>query len=153
MLSGSYVFVEVECCLSRVKFIDLLDDTRIHPESYGLAQELAKDMYTEDAQDEVNDDEDMLEMAIEHVRENPTLLRRLEVVAYAKSKKRENKKDTLNHIRLELIHGFQDWRRPYANPSEDEAFYMLCGETEETLAEEDYSDDSRDNDLTERLNE
>ncbi|GJR37279.1 transcription elongation factor SPT6 [Tanacetum coccineum] len=168
---------------SSSQFIDLLDDTRIHPESYGLAQELAKDMYTEDAQDEVNDDEDMLEMAIEHVRENPTLLRRLELDAYAKSKKRENKKDTLNHIRLELIHGFQDWRRPYANPSEDEAFYMLCGETEETLAEgkivqatvrrvqpqravcflesgltgflskEDYSDDSRDNDLTERLNE
>nr|GEV00404.1 global transcription factor group B1 [Tanacetum cinerariifolium] len=168
---------------SSSQFIDLLDDTRIHPESYGLAQELAKDMYTADAQDEVNDDEDMLEMAIEHVRENPNLLRRLEVKAYASSKKRENKKDTLNHIRLELIHGFQDWRRPYANPSEDEAFYMLCGETEETLAEgkivqatvrrvqpqravcflesgltgilnkDDYSDDSRDNDLTERLNE
>ncbi|PWA93343.1 global transcription factor group B1 [Artemisia annua] len=168
---------------SSSQFIDLLDDTRIHVESYGLAQELAKDMYTADAQDEVNDDEDMLEMAIEHVRENPTLLRRLEVDAYAKSKKRENKKDTLNHIRLELIHGFQDWRRPYAKPSEDEAFYMLCGETEETLAEgkivqatvrrvqpqravcflesgltgllskDDYSDDRRDNDLTERLNE
>ncbi|PWA86407.1 global transcription factor group B1 [Artemisia annua] len=135
------------------QFIDLLDDTRIHPESYGLALKLAKDMYIADAQDE-----DMLEMAIEH-------------------------KDTLNHIRLELIHGFQDWRRPYAQPSDDEAFYMLCGETEETLAEgkivqatvrrvqplravcflvsgltgllsnEDYSDDHRDDDLTERLNE
>nr|GEW20626.1 transcription elongation factor SPT6 homolog [Tanacetum cinerariifolium] len=96
---------------SSSQFIDLLDDTRVHPESYGLAQEFAKDMYTTDAQDEGNNDEDMLEMAIEH-------------------------KDTLNHIRLELIHGFQDWRRPYAKPSVDEAFYMLCGETEETLAEE-----------------
>ncbi|GKE68079.1 transcription elongation factor SPT6, partial [Tanacetum coccineum] len=168
---------------SSSQFIDLLDDTRIHPESYGLAQELAKDMYNVEAQDEVNDDEDMLKMAIEHVREKPTLLRRLNVDAYARSKKRENKKDTLNHIRLELIHGFQDWRRPYAKLSEDEAFYMLCGETEETLAEgkivqatvrrvqpqraicflesgltgfldkQDYNDDSRDNDLTERLNE
>ncbi|GJX76135.1 transcription elongation factor SPT6 [Tanacetum coccineum] len=151
---------------STSQFINLLDDTRIHPESYGLAQELAKDVHTSDAQDEEN-----------------SLLQRLEYDEYAKSKELENKKDTLNHIRLELIHGFQDWRRPYAKPSEDEAVYMLCGETEETLAEgkvvqatvhrvqpqraicflesgltgflnkEDYSDDSRDNDLTERLNE
>lgn len=30
---------------SSSQFIDLLDDTRIHPESYGLAQEMAKDVY------------------------------------------------------------------------------------------------------------
>lgn len=168
---------------SHSQFIDLLDDTRIHPESYGLAQELAKDMYTEDVGEDVNDDEDVLELAIEHVRENPGKLKTLEVDAYAKSKKRENKKDTLNHTRLELIHGFQDWRKPYVEPSHVEAFYMICGETEETLSEgkivqvtvrrvqstkaicvlesgligllskEDYSDDRRENDLTERLNE
>ncbi|XP_071701053.1 transcription elongation factor SPT6 homolog isoform X2 [Rutidosis leptorrhynchoides] len=168
---------------SSSQFIDLLDDTRIHPESYGLAQELAKDMYIEDAGDDVNEDEDMLEMAIEHVRENPNLLKSLEVDNYARSKKHENKKDTLNHIRLELIQGFQDWRKPYSGPNADEEFYMLSGETEETLSEgkivqatvrrvqpqravcvlesgvsgmlfkEDYSDDRRDDDLTERLNE
>ncbi|XP_024967791.1 transcription elongation factor SPT6 homolog isoform X2 [Cynara cardunculus var. scolymus] len=168
---------------SSSQFIDLLDDTRIHPESYGLAQELAKDIYSADNQDDVNDDDDMLEMAIEHVRENPNLLKSLEVNAYAKSKKRENKKDTLHHTRLELIQGFQDWRTKYAEPSLDEEFYMISGETEDTLSEgrivqatvrrvqpqraicnlesgltgmlskEDYSDDRRDNDLTERLNE
>ncbi|KAI7733266.1 hypothetical protein M8C21_007241, partial [Ambrosia artemisiifolia] len=167
---------------SSSQFIDLLDDTRIHPESYGLAQELAKDMYNADVQDDVND-EDMYEMAIEHVRENPDRLRSLQVDEYARSKNRENKKETINRTRLELIQGFQDWRKPYAEPNPEEEFYMLTGESEETLSEgnivqatvrrvqpqravcvldsgltvllnkEDYSDDRRDNDLTEKLDE
>ncbi|KAL6988106.1 Transcription elongation factor spt6 [Sarracenia purpurea var. burkii] len=117
------------------QFIDLLDDTRIHPESYGLAQELAKDVYNEDAQDDINDDEEMLEMAIEHVREKADLLKYFDVDEYAKSKGRENKRETLDMIRLELIQGFQDWRRQYAEPGQDEEFYMISGETEDSLAE------------------
>lgn len=120
---------------SSSQFIDLLDDTRIHPESYGLAQELAKDVYNMDVGDEINDDEDMLEMAIEHVREKPHLLRGVNSYGYAAEKNRENKKETLNGIRLELMQGFQDWRRPYVEPSQDEEFYMISGETEETLSE------------------
>ncbi|XP_076921812.1 transcription elongation factor SPT6 homolog isoform X1 [Bidens hawaiensis] len=163
------------------KYFDFLDDTRIHVESYGLAEELAEDMYTADGQD-VND-EDVHETAIEYVRENPRSLKELKVHAYARSKHFENKEDTLNLIRMELIQGFQDWRKPYVEPSLVEAFYMVTGETEETLSEgkmvqavvrrvqpqravcvldsgltgllnkEDYSDDRRDNDLTEKLNE
>ncbi|KAL3533413.1 hypothetical protein ACH5RR_006934 [Cinchona calisaya] len=168
---------------SSSQFIDLLDDTRIHPESYGLAQELAKDVYTMDVGDEINDDEDMLEMAIEHVREKPHLLRGVNSDGYAAEKKRENKKETLNGIRLELMQGFQDWRRPYVEPSQDEEFYMISGEIEETLSEgrivqatvcrvqpqratcvldsgltgmltkEDYTDDRSLDDLTEKLRE
>ncbi|GJZ82620.1 transcription elongation factor SPT6 [Tanacetum coccineum] len=137
--------------LGKKAFVNALG---IHSESYGLALELAKDMYTTDAQDVVNDDEDMLEMAIEHVRENPSLLRRLELDAYAISKKRDNKKDTLNHIRLELIHGFQAWRRPYAKPRfnpQRAVCFLELGLTG-LLNKEDYSDDSIDNDLSERLN-
>ncbi|KAG7962184.1 hypothetical protein I3843_09G052600 [Carya illinoinensis] len=117
------------------QFIDLLDDTRIHPESYGLAQELAKDVYDEDIRGEANDDDDALEMAIEHVRERPSILRVLDVDAYAKSKNRENKKETFYDIKRELMQGFQDWRKQYEEPSQDEEFYMISGETEETLAE------------------
>lgn len=120
---------------SSSQYIDLLDDTRIHPESYGLAQELAKDVYLEDVQDDINDDEDVLEMAIEHVREKPHLLKSLEVHEYAKSKQYENKLETLNNIRLELIQGFQDWRKQYAEPTQDEEFYMISGETEDTIGE------------------
>ncbi|KAL0359667.1 UNVERIFIED_CONTAM: Transcription elongation factor SPT6 [Sesamum angustifolium] len=120
---------------SSSQFIDLLDDTRIHPESYSLAQDLAKDIYREDGNDDANDDDDVLEMAIEHVREKPHLLRAVDVHEYAEQKNRLNKKETLNDIRLELMEGFQDRRRPYVEPSQDEEFYMISGETEEALSE------------------
>ncbi|KAB2010238.1 hypothetical protein ES319_D10G224600v1 [Gossypium barbadense] len=116
------------------QFIDLLDDTRIHPESYLVAQELAKDVYDEDLKGD-NDDEDALEMAIEHVRDRPGLLKRLRLDNYLKSKDRQNKRETFYDIRRELIQGFQDWHKPYKEPSQDEEFFMISGETEDTLAE------------------
>lgn len=168
---------------SSSQFIDLLDDTRIHPESYGLAQEMAKDVYEEDVRGDTNDDEDA-EMAIEHVRDRPSLLKSLYLPNYLKSKNRENKRETFYDIRRELMHGFQDWRKQYKEPSQDEEFYMISGETEDTLAEgrlvqvsvrrvqggraicaldsgltgmlmkEDYSDDWRDiAELSDRLHE
>ncbi|MBA0598482.1 hypothetical protein Gorai_008242, partial [Gossypium raimondii] len=164
-------------------FIDLLDDTRIHPESYLVAQELAKDVYDEDFKGD-NDEDDALEMAIEHVRDRPSLLKSLRLDNYLESKKRGNKRETFFDIRRELIQGFQDWRKPYKEPSQDEEFYMISGETEDTLAEgrvvqatvrrvqggraicalesgltgmimkEDYADDSRDIvELSDRLHE
>ncbi|KAF8410945.1 hypothetical protein HHK36_003482 [Tetracentron sinense] len=116
--------------------IDLLDDTRIHPESYGLAKDLAKDVYEHDVQEEANDDE-AKEMAIEHVRDKPKLLKSLDINEYAKSYKKDhgNKRETLYDIKMELIHGFQDWRRQYEEPNQDEEFYMISCETEETLSE------------------
>ncbi|XP_057785560.1 LOW QUALITY PROTEIN: transcription elongation factor SPT6 homolog [Salvia miltiorrhiza] len=120
---------------SSSQFIDLLDDTRIHPESYILAQDLAKDIYREDGNDDANDDDDVLEMAIEHVREKPHLLRAVDVHEYAQQKNHLTKKETLNDIRLELMEGFQDRRRPFVEPGQDEEFYMISGETEEALSE------------------
>lgn len=120
---------------SSSQFIDLLDDTRIHPESYILAQDLAKDIYREDGNDDANDDDDVLEMAIEHVREKPHLLKAVDVQEYAEQKNHLNKKETLNDIRLELMEGFQDRRRPFVEPGQDEEFYMISGETEEALSE------------------
>ncbi|KAG8490681.1 hypothetical protein CXB51_013812 [Gossypium anomalum] len=165
------------------QFIDLLDDTRIHPESYLVAQELAKDVYNEDFKGD-NDEDDALEMAIEHVRDRPSLLKSLCFDNYLERKKRGNKKETFYDIRRELIQGFQDWRKPYKEPSQDEEFYMISGETEDTLAEgrivqatvrrvqggqaictlesgltgmimkEDYADDTRDIvELSDRLHE
>lgn len=116
------------------QFIDLLDDTRIHPESYGLAQEMAKDVYEMDNGD-ANDDDDALEMAIEHVRDQPSFLKALNLDKYVEDKNRENKKETFKDIKRELIQGFQDWRKQYKEPTQDEEFYMISGETEETLAE------------------
>ncbi|KAI7754312.1 hypothetical protein M8C21_009054, partial [Ambrosia artemisiifolia] len=120
---------------SSSQFIDLLDDTRIHPESYWLTQEFAKDMYMALADDQDVNDEDVLEMAVEQMRDKSHWLKCLVVDAYAKSKRLESRKDTLNHIRFELIQGFQDWRKPYVGPNQDEEFYMITGETKETLFE------------------
>ncbi|KAH7843835.1 hypothetical protein Vadar_021229 [Vaccinium darrowii] len=124
---------------SSSQYIDLLDDTRIHPESYGLAQELAKDIFLADTEGDDNhdmhDDDDVLEIAIEHVREKSDLLKRFNVVVYANDKGWENKRETLDSIRLELIQGFQDWRRQYVERSPEDEFYMISGETEDTLAE------------------
>lgn len=117
------------------QLIDLLDDTRIHPESYGLAQEFAKDVYLEYVQNDIHDDEDLLEMAIEHIREKPHLLKSLDIQEYVKSKHREDKIEILNDIRLELIQGFQDRRNQYVEPSQDEEFCMISGETDDNLAE------------------
>ncbi|CAI9117820.1 OLC1v1019305C1 [Oldenlandia corymbosa var. corymbosa] len=132
-------FLRVRCsgnATTNDNFIDLLDDTRIHPESYGLAEELAKDVYIMDIGDETNHEErGTLDLAIEHVRCKPHLLRGVNAYEYAVDKHHQGKKETLNDIRLELMHGFQDWRRPYQEPSQDEEFYMISGETEETLSE------------------
>ncbi|OIW03224.1 hypothetical protein TanjilG_13018 [Lupinus angustifolius] len=132
---------------SSSEYIDLLDDTRIHPESYVIAQELAKDVYEEDGTGDANDDDDALDLAIEHVRERPSYLKNLDVVEYATAKEEQKKKqqqtvinllkkiETLHDIKSELIQGFQDRRKQYEEPSQDEEFYMISGETEETLAE------------------
>ena len=119
------------------QIIDLLEDTRIHPESYVLAKNLAKDVYAEDAPHEVNEmDDDEQEMAIEHVRENPCYLNRLVIDEYIKSIPEEfRKKETLEDIRKELLCGFSDWRTLYTEPSPDEEFWMLSGETEDTISE------------------
>uniref|UniRef100_A0A0D9UXY2 Transcription elongation factor spt6 n=1 Tax=Leersia perrieri TaxID=77586 RepID=A0A0D9UXY2_9ORYZ len=118
------------------QIIDLLEDTRIHPESYALAKTLAKDVYTADAPHEANEmDDDEQEMAIEHVRENRDMLVELLLDEYAKSTEQVHKLETLKDIRLELLCGFKDLRTAYAEPSPDEEFWMLSGETEDTISD------------------
>eukprot|EP01018_Ginkgo_biloba_P029203 Gb_29261 [translate_table: standard] len=119
--------------------MDPLDDSRIHPESYELAKKMAEDVYCEDVGQDIDDmDEETREMAVEHVKSNPHLLGVLDIDEYARSvEQRTNakKRETLNDIKMELQHGFQEWRAPYKEPNQDEEFYLLTGENEETLAE------------------
>ncbi|KAJ1271237.1 hypothetical protein BS78_06G113500 [Paspalum vaginatum] len=119
------------------QIIDLLEDTRIHPESYVLAKKLAKDIYAEAAPHEMNEmDDDEQEMAIEYVRENRRYLEDLIIDEYIKSIPEEyRKKETLCDIQNELLCGFSDRRTPYTEPTADEEFWMLSGETEDTISE------------------
>lgn len=99
---------------------------------------MAEAAFKEEAQqnnDEV--DEDMLEMAVEHVMTNPSVLDTMDVEEYARStlvRGQGKRIPTLRLIKSELQHGFRDWRKPWADLSVEEQFYLLCGETEETLS-------------------
>ncbi|XP_050882451.1 transcription elongation factor SPT6 homolog isoform X9 [Lathyrus oleraceus] len=167
-------------------FIDtagnILDRTRIHPESYSLAEELAKAVVTihyADANDtQVN--------AIECIQNEPKLLESFDLNEYAdrmETEKGEYKRVTLFDMKMELVHGFNDPRSPYQEPTQEDEFYMVTGETGVALIEgervqatvrrvlarqafcvlesgisgvlfkEDFSDDIGDIPLTEKLRE
>ncbi|KAJ7545245.1 hypothetical protein O6H91_09G112200 [Diphasiastrum complanatum] len=120
--------------------MDPLDDTRIHPESYELAKKMAEDAYCEEMGQNADEiDEETLEMAVEHVRGRPDILSYIIIEAYANVVEERGggiKLQTLKDIKAELVHGFQDWRCKYKIPNpEEEVFYWLSGETDESLAE------------------
>ncbi|WRX12759.1 Transcription elongation factor Spt6 [Theobroma cacao] len=107
--------------------IDLLDGTRIHPESYELAERLAKAVC-----------DDITEAPIEYVKKEPQLLSSFNINDYSATyeiEEGENRRDTFYHIKKELLHGFLDPREPYKVPSLDEEFNMICGKNGTALAE------------------
>lgn len=159
-----------------------LDDTRIHPESYILAQEIVKYIYKKFVSDDNLGDDVSIEMAIKNLRDDLSAWKAFDVDAYAKDTNCLSKAKTLRAIKLELIQGFQDWRKPYEEPKQDEEFFMIYGanvtvdvgqtvkatvrnvkaelaicELESGLTgmllREDCSDDWRDVDLTGKLHE
>lgn len=75
--------------------------------------------------EEFNDDEDFLEMALEHIRQRNVYVTRNNVDYFDKSRECESKKETLNDIRLELMHGFQERRTRFTEPTEEEELYDL----------------------------
>ncbi|GLT93409.1 hypothetical protein SLE2022_112030 [Rubroshorea leprosula] len=108
--------------------IELLDDTRIHPESYGLAGKLAKAICNDALQEEV----------IKYVKENPELLNEFNVDDYADDYEiveGENMKESLRHIKMELLYGFQDPRAAYKEPTQDEEFKMITSKYGDAFAE------------------
>lgn len=121
------------------QIMDPLDDTRIHPESYELAKKMAETVYIEDQQQKNEElDEELLEMALEHVKENPNLIKNLDIEEYAGmvfERDGLSKLETLKDIQMELLHGYRDWRTPYSQPTQDEEFSLLTGEDDETLFE------------------
>lgn len=167
------------CCGEILSFgceYDMLDGTRIHPESYGLAEKLVKDVYDDVAEAH----------PLKHVRNNPQLLKDFDINAYADNfeiEQGENKKLTLYDIKTELLHGFLDPRRPYEEHTQDEEFCLISGKNEDAFAEgrivqaivcrvlshrafcaldsgligmitkDDYSDEAADHSLTKRLRE
>ncbi|KAI9197363.1 SH2 domain-containing protein [Polychytrium aggregatum] len=112
---------------------DVLDSTRIHPEDYVLARQMAADAMEDDR---------ILEVAnsSEHVSrlmaDGPDKLNLLMLDDYANELERsrgEPKYLTLNAIKAELESPYSEPRRDFEPATTEEVFTMLTNETNETL--------------------
>ncbi|PIK37488.1 putative transcription elongation factor SPT6 [Apostichopus japonicus] len=113
-------------------YIEVLDSTRIHPETYEWARKMAVDAleYDESAED-ANPAE-----ALEEILDNPDKLKDLDLDAFAEELKRQgygNKSITLYDIRAELNSRYKDFRISFRAPSPEETFSLLTKETPETF--------------------
>eukprot|EP01114_Cavostelium_apophysatum_P013868 TRINITY_DN3454_c0_g1_i4.p1 TRINITY_DN3454_c0_g1~~TRINITY_DN3454_c0_g1_i4.p1 ORF type:complete len:1553 (-),score=591.00 TRINITY_DN3454_c0_g1_i4:61-4719(-) len=108
--------------------LNVLDDTRVHPDDYSLVRKMATDALEKDG-DEV----------IEELMRKPKKLEEIDLDAFADELERSGKakkKITLYDIKLEINKPFADEQRfPYRDPEPEELFTMLTGETEQTLRE------------------
>ncbi|CAH8839646.1 unnamed protein product [Trichobilharzia szidati] len=111
--------------------VDLLDSTRVHPESYDLAKKMAVDALEYDDTEECDPT-----VALEEIVHSPARLRELDLDAFAEELKRQEHGDkhiTLYDIRKELNHRYRDYRDPYQSANPENIFSMVTHETPETL--------------------
>ncbi|VDN09930.1 unnamed protein product, partial [Dibothriocephalus latus] len=91
--------------------IEILDSTRVHPESYDLAKQMAKDALEYDDTDDNNPS-----AALEEIRQG-----------------HGDKHITLYDIRKELNHRYRDLRFPFEPLTAEQIFSLTTHETPETL--------------------
>ncbi|XP_055514099.1 transcription elongation factor SPT6 isoform X2 [Leucoraja erinacea] len=113
-------------------YIEVLDGSRVHPETYEWARKMAVDAleYDESAEDANPAG------ALEEILENPERLKDLDLDAFAEELERQgygNKGITLYDIRAELSCRYKDLRIPCRAPNSEEIFNMLTKETPETF--------------------
>uniref|UniRef100_A0A8C7N0I6 Transcription elongation factor SPT6 n=1 Tax=Oncorhynchus kisutch TaxID=8019 RepID=A0A8C7N0I6_ONCKI len=132
------VCVSLSVCLSVClsvftdSYIEVLDGSRVHPETYEWARKMAVDAleYDESAEDANPAG------ALEEILENPERLKDLDLDAFAEELERQgygNKGITLYDIRAELSCRYKDLRVPYRAPNTEEVFNLLTKETPETF--------------------
>ncbi|KAJ2158205.1 Transcription elongation factor spt6 [Coemansia sp. RSA 552] len=115
--------------------IDVLDDTRVHPEDYDLARKMALDAL--DVEDDDDDDprrrrRGPSRYVAELMRDAPERLDDLDLDKYAAELTRlldVHKLETLKFIHRELQHPNADPRAPHEPMSDAQLLYMLTGET------------------------
>ncbi|XP_013397141.1 transcription elongation factor SPT6 isoform X3 [Lingula anatina] len=113
-------------------YVEVLDGSRVHPETYDWARKMAVDaLEYDDTAEDANP-----AGALEEILESPERLKDLDLDAFAEELERQNygnKHITLYDIRAELNHRYKDLRTPYRPPSEEERFNMLTKETPQTF--------------------
>lgn len=117
--------------------LDVLDDTRVHPEDYELARKMAADAL--DLDDAVLEDDESPSQHVQELMEGDVdRLNLLLLDDYAVELERRThapKRLCLNDIKAELMNPFKDQRRVFEGVSLQEAFVMLTGESDDTLYE------------------
>ncbi|CAG9102905.1 hypothetical protein JYU34_005682 [Plutella xylostella] len=111
-------------------YIEVLDGSRVHPETYEWARKMAVDAL------EYEDEDANPAGALEEILEAPERLKDLDLDAFAEELERQgfgNKSITLYDIRAELNSRYKDLRVPYRSPTPEELFDMLTKETPDTL--------------------
>ncbi|XP_065663621.1 transcription elongation factor SPT6 isoform X2 [Hydra vulgaris] len=124
-------FIRIEPSEANDKY-EVLDGTRIHPETYDWPRKMAIDaLEYDDGMEESNPSS-----AVEEILEQPDRLKDLDLDAFAEELARQgygNKQITLYDIRDELINRFKDHRPTFKGLSIEERFQLLTGETQQSL--------------------
>ncbi|RZF40546.1 hypothetical protein LSTR_LSTR000425 [Laodelphax striatellus] len=111
-------------------YVEVLDGSRVHPETYEWARKMAVDAL------EYEDDDANPAGALEEILEAPERLKDLDLDAFAEELERQgfgNKSITLYDIRAELNHRYKDMRVPFQSANPEELFDMLTKENPETF--------------------
>ena len=115
---------------STESYVEVLDGSRVHPETYEWARKMAVDAL------EYDDEDANPAGAVEEILEAPERLKDLDLDAFADELERQgfgNKRITLYDIRSELNHRYKDGRVSYQSPSPEEVFNMLTKENPQTF--------------------
>ncbi|CAL8137322.1 unnamed protein product [Orchesella dallaii] len=115
---------------STESYVEVLDGSRVHPETYEWARKMAVDAL------EYDDEDANPASALEEILESPEKLKDLDLDAFAEELERQgfgNKSITLYDIRAELNNRYKDLRSLHTSPTAEEIFNMLTKETPETL--------------------
>ncbi|KAI9096504.1 SH2 domain-containing protein [Phlyctochytrium arcticum] len=118
--------------------LDVLDDTRVHPEDYDLARKMAADAL--DYDDAAGEDEENPSLHVAELMESDDVekLAHLALDEFAMELERrlnEKKKMTLNDIMKELMAPYNERRKAFTPATTDEIFTMLTHESDESLRE------------------
>ncbi|XP_015115657.1 transcription elongation factor SPT6 isoform X1 [Diachasma alloeum] len=111
-------------------YVEVLDGSRVHPETYEWARKMAVDAL------EYDDEDANPAGAVDEILESPERLKDLDLDAFAEELERQgfgNKCVTLYDIRAELNCRYKDLRTPYQSPSPEKLFDILTKETPETF--------------------
>lgn len=115
--------------------LDVLDDTRIHPENYELARKMAADAI--EVEEQLEEDDNPSLFVQELMEGDVSRLDLLLLDDYADELEKsmgEPKRISLNEIKSELKNPYGEKRARFLPASADRIFTMLTGETDETFS-------------------